>query len=217
MCVPSIRALDQVSPLLAHHYTQLWGHFTSPPGPFSYARRASLNMDSARICPAAADFCRQSVYQYSGSNHDLVASTPIRLWLRSESFHSSSIVLVRLKMLPILRKLAWLCLFFCVSLTRSDVTSDQIAAWDRPRSALIRYDIYLEGGILKTGTFNGEKWSPSPTRYEDATLFTLNLNKSFDIHNNKPAIFKPTDTTISPVPWLDGFMVADYDEFYTYG
>lgn len=37
-------------------------------------------------------------------------------------------------------------------------TSHEIAYWDRPRAALIRDNIYLEGGWMQTGTWKDGAW-----------------------------------------------------------
>ena len=99
----------------------------------------------------------------------------------------------------------------------SDLTSLEIAQWDRPRGAVIRHDIWLEGGWIQIANWTGGddgKWDGRPTTFKESYLFKLSLNRSFDISDaSSPARFQAMATNTVPTEWLDGFMFADYDEF----
>lgn len=115
-----------------------------------------------------------------------------------------------------LLRLALFYLIAIIDLSRSDLTSREIASWDRPRAALIRNNIYLHGGIIQNGSFIDGDWAESSS-YLDTALFKLSLNDSFDISGDTPARFESIWKNNGGTLWLDGFMVADDDEFYTYG
>ena len=117
-----------------------------------------------------------------------------------------------------LLRLAVLCLIASADLSQSDFTSQQLAQWDRPRAALIRDNIFLDGGVIWNGSLTNGKWGQGPEFYSGPTsLFKLSLNESFDIGGGKPAIFKSVEEGNPSSTWYDGLMIANYDEFYTYG
>ncbi|ETN46419.1 uncharacterized protein HMPREF1541_00603 [Cyphellophora europaea CBS 101466] len=107
------------------------------------------------------------------------------------------------------------------SLSIYNLTSPEIAAWDKPRGALIRHDIFLEGGFLQKATTwsdSDDAWDPAPRTVDDMSLFKLSLNRSFDINDDKaPALFEGLEGNTIGTEWLDGYMFHDDDEFYAYG
>ncbi|KAI1618696.1 hypothetical protein EDD36DRAFT_39575 [Exophiala viscosa] len=113
----------------------------------------------------------------------------------------------------------FLWLFALAVLVRCNYTSLQIGMWDRPRAAIIRYYVYLEGGQLQTGIWNetSASWDGIATIQKGA-LFSLNLNQSFNVNDdNSPALFVSMDETQVTDFYVDGAMFADYDEFYAWG
>ena len=109
-------------------------------------------------------------------------------------------------------------LFPLISLVSCDLTSRQIASWDRPRAALIRDDFYLEGGLINNGSYKGGKWQWSAFKSSEGLLFKLSMNKSFGISwDSPPAVFESINEGPVDNFYMDGFMFADYDEFYAYG
>ena len=105
-----------------------------------------------------------------------------------------------------------------ISLSSSDFTSREIGSWDRPRAALIRDNFYLEGGWLQTGFYQNGQWNVTTVKSDEGILFKLSMNKSFGISwDSPPAIFESINEGPVENPYLDGFMFADYDEFYAYG
>ena len=113
---------------------------------------------------------------------------------------------------------AWLFAF--ISLVGCNYTAHQIAYWDRPRAALIRDNVYVEGGLLQTAVLKNGLWSGNPAIAEtgDGLLFKLSMHKSFDIFaDGTPAFFETIPEYSVTNFYLDGFMFADYDEFYAWG
>ncbi|OCT52343.1 hypothetical protein CLCR_08082 [Cladophialophora carrionii] len=120
-------------------------------------------------------------------------------------------------MSSILQHVAWLLPF--VSLVVANFTSHEIASWNRPRAALIRDNVYIEGGWIQTGNWTNGEWDTktletvNPT---DGQLFKLSMNQSFDINDN-PALFETIPEFAVQNFYMDGYMFADYNEFYAWG
>lgn len=105
-----------------------------------------------------------------------------------------------------------------VDISASDLTSFQVTQWVGQRAALIREEIYVNGGQVRASNWTDGKWDPAPDVYSSSTtIFKISLKKPFDIDGDTPTIFESVadDTTASV--WMDGFMLADWDEWYTYG
>jgi hypothetical protein len=116
----------------------------------------------------------------------------------------------------------WIFLFLFLRFCSCDLNSLEIASWDRPRAALIRNDIFLEGGQITTGNWSGPTGSdlawPTTDNVVDSNIYRLSLNESFSLDGtNNPAQFHEVVGGYSAIPWFDGYMFADYDEFYTWG
>ncbi|KAJ9602122.1 hypothetical protein H2200_013482 [Cladophialophora chaetospira] len=111
---------------------------------------------------------------------------------------------------------AWLLAL--VDLVSCDQNSSNIGFWDRPRAAIIRDHVYLEGGYMQTGVFESGVWSDLKiTHSTDGFLYKLSLHESFDTTAANPAIFQSIDEGPVTNFYFDGFMFADYDELYAYG
>ena len=108
-----------------------------------------------------------------------------------------------------------------VSVVAGNFTATEIAFWDRPRAAIIRDNVYIEGGWLQTGNFTNGSWdlkSLATFNPSDGLLFSLSLNQSFDIATDgTPALFETIPEYAVQNFYLDGYMFADYDEFYAWG
>ncbi|KIX01879.1 uncharacterized protein Z518_09606 [Rhinocladiella mackenziei CBS 650.93] len=92
-----------------------------------------------------------------------------------------------------------------------NLTARDFVSWDRPRAALIRDHVYLEGGRIHHNLTDIVTSS-------DGFLFKLNLHRSFGISGDSPpAVFESIDEGPITNYYVDGFMFADYDEFYAYG
>ena len=123
-------------------------------------------------------------------------------------------------MSSILQYGAWLLPI--VSLVAANFTAPEIAYWDRPRAAVIRDNVYIEGGLIKTGNWTDkggwDKASLETYNPTDGLLFTLSLNRSFDISSDStPALFTTIPEYAIQNFYMDGFMFADYDELYAWG
>jgi hypothetical protein len=122
-------------------------------------------------------------------------------------------------MSSILRYGAWLLPLVC--LVASNFTSNEIASWDRPRAAVIRDNVYIEGGWLQTGNWTNGAWdtkSLTTVNPTDGMLFQLSLHQPFDIAwDGKPALFQTIPEYAVQNFYMDGFMFADYNEFYAWG
>ena len=112
--------------------------------------------------------------------------------------------------------LGLLCLLAFFILSRAELSSWKIAQWDRPRAALIRDNIYLDGGWIMIGNWTDGKWADT-TDYRKDSILKLNLHEPFDIKGATPAVFQTVEEGDPQVTWLDGWMFADWDEFYIYG
>lgn len=115
---------------------------------------------------------------------------------------------------------SWVALFLIafVDLSASDLTSFQVSSWIGPRAALIRDEIYVNGGELKTSNWTDGKWDPDPKAFMGTTtIFKMSLKKPFDVDGDTPAVFESVADDTSASVWVDGFMLADWDEWYTYG
>ena len=113
---------------------------------------------------------------------------------------------------------AWL--LSLASLVASNFTAPEIASWDRPRAAVIRDNVYIEGGWMQTGNWTNGAWNPRLTTVNptDGMLFKLNLHRPFDIsQHGTPALFETIPEYAVQNYYLDGHMFADYDEFYAWG
>jgi hypothetical protein len=103
----------------------------------------------------------------------------------------------------------------------TNYTSRQIAAWDRPRAAQIRDYVYLEGGDLQTGQFKNGAWDPSTLDLVNPTeglLFNLSLHRAFGVdEGSPPAVFQAIPEPSITNYYFDGYMFADYNEFYAWG
>ncbi|EXJ59283.1 hypothetical protein A1O7_06715 [Cladophialophora yegresii CBS 114405] len=117
-------------------------------------------------------------------------------------------------MSSILQYGTWLLPF--VSLVVANFTSNELASWNRPRAALIRDNVYLEGGWLQTGNWTSGAWDAKTLSPTDGLLFKLSMNRTFDITDN-PAFFETIPEDAVQNFYLDGYMFADYDEFYAWG
>ncbi|KIW36637.1 uncharacterized protein PV06_11149 [Exophiala oligosperma] len=99
--------------------------------------------------------------------------------------------------------------------------SHEIAYWDRPRAALIRDNIYLEGGWMQTGTWKDGAWdleSLATVSPSYGMLFKLSLHNSFGTRaEDPPAWFEQIPEGGVKNYYLDGYMFADDDEFYAWG
>ena len=119
-------------------------------------------------------------------------------------------------MLSILFGSAWL--LASVDLVLGDRNSSNIGFWDRPRAALIRDNVYLEGGYMQTGVFENGAWSDlEVTSSADGFLYKLSMHRPFDTTRANPAIFETVDEGPISNFYFDGYMFADYDELYAYG
>ncbi|KAK4938510.1 hypothetical protein LTR10_021042 [Elasticomyces elasticus] len=120
-------------------------------------------------------------------------------------------------MVPTTRHLLWLSAF--AVLASCDYTSLQIGAWDRPRAAIIRDHVYLEGGNPSIGTWNGATWTIGPSiTVSNGVLFNLSLHQPFNVSDKQaPALFTSMIETEVGNYYVDGAMFADYNEFYAWG
>lgn len=113
----------------------------------------------------------------------------------------------------------YLTLLLCAaSAVIGDLTSEQIGTWDRPRAALIRDYVYLEGGKMQTGAWENGSWVVKTVSITNGALFNLSLHRAFDLTEDGPSatfesILEPAVNNF----YLDGYMFADYDEFYAWG
>lgn len=98
-----------------------------------------------------------------------------------------------------------------------DYKSSDVCAWDRPRAALIRDHVYLEGGLLRLAD-NGSCKKSTNAKPTNGYLWSLNLHVPFDISlQDTPALFESIDEGPLKNPYRDGYMFADYDELYAWG
>lgn len=106
-------------------------------------------------------------------------------------------------------------------LASCDYTAKQIAGWDRPRAALIRDYVYLEGGKIQTGAWNdntGQWVNPQTVSVTQGALFNLSLHEAFGVNEgDDPANFQSIPEAGVDNFYLDGFMFASYNEFYAWG
>jgi hypothetical protein len=138
----------------------------------------------------------------------------------SPILNSCIVCLVRFKspsMSPLL--LCGASLLSLAGIVAANFTSPEIGFWDRPRAALIRDNVYVEGGWLQTGNWTNGEWKNleayNPT---DGLLFKLSLNRTFDIsRHDSPALFETIPEYSVQNFYLDGYMFADYDELYAWG
>ncbi len=102
-----------------------------------------------------------------------------------------------------------------------DLTSNEIAYWDRPRAALIRDNVYIEGGWMKTGTWKDGAWdidSLTTANSSNGMLFKLDMHSPFCISTDEsPAMFESIPEDGVQNYYMDGYMFANYDEFYAWG
>ena len=105
------------------------------------------------------------------------------------------------------------------SLVAGNYTSHGISSWDRPRAAVIRDDVYVEGGWLQTGEWQDGAWGSVETVNPTVgMLFKLSLRQSFDMFaDGTPARFESIVEGAIQNFYLDGYMFADYNEFYAWG
>lgn len=101
-----------------------------------------------------------------------------------------------------------------------DFTSNEIASWDRPRAALIRDNVYIEGGWMKTGTWKDGAWdidSLTTANSSNGMLFKLDMHSPFGISTGEPPAMFESIPEAGVQNYIDGYMFADYDEFYAWG
>lgn len=111
----------------------------------------------------------------------------------------------------------WQCFLLVLPLAAGDYNSSEICAWDRPRVAIVRDHIYLEGGWLQIPRDGSCKHLETATS-SNGWLFNLSLHDSFDISNDDaPALFRSIDEGALSNFYFDGYMFADYDELYAFG
>src|SRR5690348_10291554 len=106
---------------------------------------------------------------------------------------------------------AWL--LSLISLVAGNFTAHEIASWNRPRAALIRDNVYVEGGWMQTGNWSKEGWDVKSLQTVNPTegmLFQLSMNRTFDI-NDTPARFDSIPEYAVQNFYMDGYMFADYD------
>ena len=109
-------------------------------------------------------------------------------------------------------------LFAFFGLALCDQNSSNIAFWDRPRVAIIRDHVYLEGGYMQTGVWDKGAWSNTENVVStQGFLYNLSLHEPFDTTKANPAIFQSMNEGYINNYYLDGYMFADYDELYAYG
>ncbi|KAK5188130.1 hypothetical protein LTR92_011731, partial [Exophiala xenobiotica] len=112
-------------------------------------------------------------------------------------------------------------LFLLPGLVISNVTSNEIAYWDRPRAALIRDNVYIEGGWMQTGTWKDGGWdidSLTTANSSNGMLFKLDMHSPFGISTGQsPAMFESIPEDGVQNYYIDGYMFADYNEFYAWG
>ena len=99
-----------------------------------------------------------------------------------------------------------------------DLVPADIVTWDKPNGALIRTEVVIQGGVLRVPG-NG-KFSGTSVQYDNGSLFKLDLNEPFDINNGgKPPRFEAMNDNGMKIGTTaqDGWMFADYDEYYVYG
>ncbi|KIX95117.1 uncharacterized protein Z520_09033 [Fonsecaea multimorphosa CBS 102226] len=119
-------------------------------------------------------------------------------------------------MFSILQCSAWVFTLF--SLVLCDHNSSNIGLWDRPRAALIRDHVYLEGGYMQTGVWSNGAWkSLASATSSEGFLYKLSMHDAFDTTKANPALFQSINEGPISNYYLDGYMFADYDEFYAYG
>ena len=105
----------------------------------------------------------------------------------------------------------------------ADVTP-RLCQWLQPRAAVVRDTLYLDGGVMATYNWNGSGWVENSmvttVSQAEGLLYTLSFNKSFSVTDNFTVLFEPLQlsggSSDNPT-YRDGFMFADYYEFYTYG
>ncbi|KAJ9493569.1 hypothetical protein H2202_010964 [Exophiala xenobiotica] len=112
-------------------------------------------------------------------------------------------------------------LFLLPGLVISNVTSNEIAYWDRPRAALIRDNVYIEGGWMQTGTWKDGGWdidSLTTANSSNGMLFKPDMHSPFGISTGQsPAMFESIPEDGVQNYYIDGYMFADYNEFYAWG
>ncbi|KAK6382138.1 hypothetical protein LTS17_004023 [Exophiala oligosperma] len=122
-------------------------------------------------------------------------------------------------MFLMLRCVSWI--LSLAVLASCDYTAKQIAGWDRPRAALIRDYVYLEGGKIQTGAWNdntGQWVNPQTVSVTQGALFNLSLHEAFGVNEgDDPANFQSIPEAGVDNFYLDGFMFASYNEFYAWG
>jgi hypothetical protein len=111
----------------------------------------------------------------------------------------------------------WQGILLLIPLVAGGYNSGEICAWDRPRAALIRDHVYLEGGWLQLGE-NGSCKTHSTAKSSIGFLFNLSLHEAFDISSpDTPALFESINEGTLTNFHFDGYMFADYDELYAWG
>ncbi len=119
-------------------------------------------------------------------------------------------------MFSTLRSASWL--LSLATLASCDYTSKQIGTWDRPRAALIRDYVYLEGGKIQTGAWKDGAWDVATVTITQGALFNLSLHEAFGVYEDSPpAVFQAIPEAAVNNYYLDGYMFASYDEFYAWG
>ncbi|KIW31241.1 uncharacterized protein PV07_02905 [Cladophialophora immunda] len=119
-------------------------------------------------------------------------------------------------MLSLLQCSAWVLTLFGFAFC--DHNSANIGLWDRPRAALIRDNVYLEGGYMQTGIYVNGTWnSLESSTSSEGFLYKLSMHDAFDTTKANPAVFQSINEGPISNYYLDGYMFADYDEFYAYG
>lgn len=114
-------------------------------------------------------------------------------------------------------QIIWQILLLLVPLITCDYNSSDICGWNRPRAALVRDYIYVEGGALSIGE-NGSCAKRATPSSSIGWLFNLSLHEPFDISNqDNPASFESISEGAVTYFYLDGYMFADYDELYAWG
>lgn len=95
-------------------------------------------------------------------------------------------------------------------LARCELILGDVDYWEQLQGAVIRRDLYLQGGFLQL---------KSGDQYVQESLFKIDLDEAFDISSNDrtPKLAAIGDNAqTSGLIGQDGYMFADYDEFYSY-
>lgn len=113
------------------------------------------------------------------------------------------------------------CLVAFLSLAVANFTANEIAYWNRPRGSVIRDHVYIEGGWIQTGNWTNGEWdtkSLNTFNPNNGLLFELDLHRPFDnSRDGSPAFFQTIPEYAVTNFYLDGYMFADYNEFYAWG